>query len=174
MRSDSSRRPGGSPWMVSSSPCSESSKVRRWRPGTPTFGVRRITHAILRWAHARFVTVGKTPRLRSPFGLQHYFDVRLALAREQADRDARVLAAEQEVEATGADAEAAHDQPVEEMRQPRLAQAHGFARRVDLQAQAGLNQGDRRARGPCLRRARDRVEGRGLAALALEAAEQLG
>src|SRR5688500_17321171 len=128
--------------MVSSSPCSESSKVRRWRPGTPTFGVRRITHAILRWAHARLVPVGKIPRMRSPVGLKHYFDVRLALAREQADRDARVLAAEQEVEAAGADAKAAHDQPVEEMRQPRLAQAHRLGRGVDLEAQAGLDQGD--------------------------------
>lgn len=105
---------------------------------------------------------------------EHDFHFGVAFAAEEVHRDARGVTAEHEVELALADAQAAHAEPVEELRQARPAQDHGGRGGVDLDAQAGLEERERRARGPGLRRAGDGVEGRRLAAPALEAAEKLG
>src|ERR1700741_5222533 len=60
-RSARSRRPGGSPWIISSSASSDSSKVSRWRPGIPHFGVSRKYVAILRRDHGGGRFGGKDP-----------------------------------------------------------------------------------------------------------------
>src|SRR4051812_36259479 len=105
---------------------------------------------------------------------KHHFDFGVAFAREKAHRDALLLAAEEEVEAAGADLQAAYFEPVEERRQARAVEGDHGAVGVDLEAEAGLEKRERRARGPSLRRAGDRIEGRRFVALPVEAAEQLG
>src|SRR5688572_25778319 len=83
-RPASNLRPAESPWMESSSPCSDSSKVSKWRPGMGSMY------------------------------LEHHFDIGRAFAREQVHRDARVVPAQRQIEPAVAHAQAAHHQPVEE------------------------------------------------------------
>ena len=63
---------------------------------------------------------------------------------------------------------------LEERRQPRLAQQDFVAVRIEFESEGRLQERKRRARGPGLRRAGDRIKRRPALASALEAAIEFG
>ena len=169
--------PGGSPWIVSSSPSSDSSKVSRWRPGMDAL-VREPART--RRSSER-ISIRVTPCRENPAKRVVHPDYSITSTSAGPSRASRLTATLESVPARtagrgGSGRHAAGAPPASRgtRGRPRLAQAHGLGRGVDLEAETGLDQRERRARRPSLRRARHRVERRRLAAAPVEAAEELG
>src|SRR6478672_9968440 len=91
--------------------------------------------------------------------LQQHFDLGVALALEQAHRDARAAVQPAELET------------IEEGGEARLTQPDDRRRGVDLEPETGLQERERRDGRPGLRRARNGVGRRRLAAAPTESAE---
>ena len=91
--------------------------------------VSRVALAIPRAAQARAKCVRKNRNgVVLPDYLEHHLDIGRAFTRKQVHCHARIVAAQHQVEAALADAQAAHRQPVEERRiQSYPDEEHGVA-----------------------------------------------
>src|SRR6185295_3421294 len=105
---------------------------------------------------------------------QNHRDLNLALPAQHLKGDLIAVTAHLEIDARRAEPQVTQDDLVEERRQPRIAQPDRARGGVEFETEGRLDQRERRRTRPSLRRTRDRIERRPPAALALEAAEQLG
>src|SRR5882724_3423252 len=97
----------------------------------------------------------------------------IAAPMQNLHRRAASLTANQKIKACAAHGEIAYNDLVEEGRQVRLDETNLLGRRVDLQAEGGFQQRQRRGARPGLRIARDGIERWPASRSTLEAAEQL-
>jgi hypothetical protein len=100
-------------------------------------------------------------------------DVDVAIAVEQGDADVVRVALDHEIDARSADLQRADREAFEARRQDRPVEHDARVQRVDLEAEAGLEQQEHRAGRPRLRCACDRIVRRPLVRPRPESAEQL-
>src|SRR6266545_8111227 len=107
-------------------------------------------------------------------GSFHDEDLELPLLAVDAHRHVPRVAPDLQVGRGAGDPDVPELDPFQAGRQLRVREADLPPRRIDFQAQAGLEEEEDRSRGPGLRRAGHRVAGRTFVRPAVEAAEQLG
>src|SRR5215469_4162855 len=131
--------------------------VGRFRSLVPTAErglLPRFSALRLRGKHNRNADVAADPRRIERYGL--------------------AVAPHAQVDARGGKLQVAQHDLVQEFRQPRIAQPDLAVERVEFEPKASFEERERRGAGPGLRRARDRIKRRAVAALALKAAKQFG
>ena len=82
---------------------------------------------------------------------------------QNVDRNIRSVALQEDIDTGFANAERANDDPIQKVRQRRSPKADLLRVEIELEAQTGLQQRQRRSARPGLRRAGDRIERRPLA-----------